>query len=294
MFNGLLGSNKNSNSNRYTRLIVLSASQILTTLPVALFGLYINAHYFTVHPWISWDNTHADYSFVGQVPSFIWRADPISEVMFELERWIPVIAAFFFFGFFGFAEEARRHYRKAYSLASSSLRLPDFSSSKSKGSASSPLPYTPSSSFGQGFKRRIPTFSSFKFKDSFSALGSSRGSSTSEITTTERKDSFLVSEYRLTSSSSIFEGVDNSQKAAALENLPGDDGPQLARTRAPTPTPVSRSAIEALAAVSLSNLPVPPPPIARVSVRSFPPGLYPAFPHSPTMSDLYIDPSDSV
>jgi len=279
MFNGMLGSNKNANQNRYIRLIALSASQILTTLPVALFSLYANAHYLTVHPWISWEDTHSNYSFVGQVPSFMWRANSVSQALLELNRWTVVVAAFFFFAFFGFAEEARRHYRKAYSFASSSLlRLPDLR--KSKGSGSFP-PYTPSSSFGHGFKKGMTTLSSFK--DGFSALGSR---SKSEITTTERKDSFLVSEYRLTSSASIFEGVDNQPKA--LEISPGDDVSQLA----PAPAHVSRSAIEALAAVS--NFPVPPPPIARVSVRSLPPGLYPAFPHSPTASDLYPDPSESV
>jgi len=297
MFNGMLGSNKNSNQSRYNRLIALSASQIFTTLPVSLFGLYLDTHILTVNPWISWDNTHSDYSFVGQYPSIMWRADPVSGVIFELQRWIPVLAAFLFFVFFGFAEEARKHYRKAYSFASSSLHLPDFSSSsKSKASTSSSPPYTPSSSFGfgQSFKRGIATFSSsFKFKDGFSSLGSGNSNlSKSEITTTttrtERKDSFLVSEYRLTSSSSIFEGVDNPPKA--LKILPGDDDSQLAP--APAPAPASRSAIEALSAVS--NFPAPPPPIARVPVRSLPPGLYPSFPHSPTSSDLYLDPSDSV
>jgi len=277
MFHGMLGSNKNPNQNRYIRLIALSSCQIFTSLPFALFGLYVNAHVLTVYPWISWDDTHSNYSFVGQFPSFMWRASPISEVMVELSRWIPVVSAFLFFAFFGFAEEAVRHYRKAYTFASSSLHLPN----RRKSGASSSPPYTPSSSFGQSFKRGMATFSSFK--GGFSALGSSL--TKSETTTTERKGSFLVSEHRLTSSVSMFEGVGNSPKA--LEILPGDDDSQL--EPAPVPAPVSRSAIEALAAVSY--FPAPPPPIARVSVRSLPPGLYP---HSPTASDLYLDPSETV
>lgn len=278
MFNGMLGSNKNPNQNRYNRLIALSAAVILTSLPLSLVTLYITAYYAPLYPWISWDDTHSNYSEVNQFPSVVWRANATG-VLLELNRWIIVIAAFLFFGFFGFAEEARKHYRKAYSFASSSLRLPDLR--KSRASASSP-PFTPSSSFGNSFKKGMATFSSFT--NGFSALGS-RGNS--EITTTERKSSFLVSEYRLTSSSSIFEGVDNPPKA--LENSPGDDNSK----RAPAPVvPASRSAIEALAAVS--NFPVPPPPIARVSVRSLPPGLYPAFPHSPTASDLYAYSSEAV
>ena len=274
MFNGLLGSNKNANQNRYIRLIALSACQIITSLPFALFILIANAHYFTVHPWVNWEVTHLDYSFVGQYPSFMWRASPIGAAMTELTRWIVVYAAFLFFAFFGFAEEARKHYSKAYSFATSSLRLPNFR--KSSASSSSSPPFTPSSSFGQNFKRGMATFSSFK--GGSSALDSL---SKSETITTERKDSFVVSEYRLTSSASIFESIDNSSKA--LEILSGDDDSQLASA------PASQSAVEALAAVSK---PLPPPPVARVSTVIRPPGLYPSFPHSPTKSDL--DPSDAV
>ena len=125
MVNGMLGSNKNPNQSRYIRLIVLSASQIITSLPLSLFNLYANAFYLPVHPWISWDDTHANYSHVNQFPSVMWRAGPTSGPLLELNRWIIVIAALLFFAFFGFAEEARRHYRKAYSFATSSLRLSD-------------------------------------------------------------------------------------------------------------------------------------------------------------------------
>lgn len=282
MFNGMPGSNKSPNQSRYNRLIALSAVEILGSLPVTLYTLYANAYYEPVHPWISWEDTHSDYFVVNQISSAKWRADATSGAVMEISRWVVVVAAFLFFIFFGFAEEARRHYRKAYSFASSSLHLPDLRTGKSRSSSPSP-PYTPSSSFGHSFKRGLATFSSFK--NGFSALGSSR--SKSETTTTERKDSFLVSEYRLTSNSSIFEGVDNPPKALEI-SPPGDDDSKLA----PAPAPASRGAIGALAAVS--NLPVPPPPIARVSVRSYPPGLSPTFPHSPTSSDLYLDPSDAV
>ncbi len=274
MFNGMLGSNKNPNQNRYIRLIALSAAQIFFTLPVTVFSLYFNAHYLTVHPWISWDDTHSNYYVVNQIPSFMWRANPISQTLLELNRWTIVIAAFLFFAFFGFAEEARRNYRKAYSFASSSLRLPDFG--KSRGNTCPP--YTPSRSNGQGIKKGMATILSFK--GGFSALGSRSKSET----TTERKDSFVVSEYRLTSNASIFGGIDNAPKA--FDDLPGDDDSQLA------PAPASQNAVRVMPAAS--NLPVPPPPIARVSVRSLPPGLYPAFPHSPTDSDLYLDPHETV
>ena len=276
MVSGMLGSNNNPNRSRYIRLIVLSATQVLASLPITLFSLFCNLYYIPIHPWISWDNTHLDYSVVGQFPSAVWRADATLGVLPELDRWILVFAAFIFFAFFGFAEEALRHYRKAYTYASHSLHLPGLR----KSGAGSSLPHTSSSSFGHGFKTGIATFSSFK--NPFSAY---RSRSKSETITTESKGSVLVSEYRLTSDTSILEGVDNPQKVLEV-SPPGDDDFKVA------PTPASRSSIEALPAVS--NLPVPPPPIARVSVRPYPPGLYPSFPNSPTASDLYLDPSEAV
>lgn len=254
-FNGMLGSHKNPNHNRYIRLIALSATQISYILPTSLYSLYFNSNVLILYPWISWENTHSHYSKVDQIPSLVWRSTSAQAIM-EIMRWNTVFSAFLFFAFFGFAEEARKHYRIAYSFASSSLRLPDL---RKSGASSSP-PYTPSSSFGGGFKKGVVSF--FSSKDSLSTLESH---TQFETVVAERKDSFLVSEYRLTSSASIFEGVDHTEKA--LELLPDEDD-----------APDSRS--------------VPPPPIA---VRVIPPNrLNSPLPHRPTSSDLYRDASKNV
>lgn len=269
MFNGMLGSSKNPNQNRYIRLIALSAAQVFCSLPVSLFAIYFNLHDLTVFPWISWENTHFHYSFVGQIPSVEWRADSTAQLMLEISRWNIVFSAFIFFAFFGFAEEARKHYRIAYSFASSSLRLPDFGRSRANSSPRS----TPYSSFGQGFKKGVVSLVSFK--DGLSTLGS-RGKSE---TMTERKGS-LVSDCRLTSSDSIFEDMDDPPKA--FEFLPVEDDFQLA--------PDSRGATQVFPVV----LSVPSPPITSV-VHFIPPGrLDSPLPHRPTSSDLYLDPSEKV
>jgi pheromone a factor receptor len=268
MFSGMLGSNKNPNHNRYIRLIALSATQISYSLPASLYILYFDAHVLTLFPWISWENTHFNYSRVDQIPSIIWRSSP-TQTIIEVLRWNTVLSAFLFFAYFGFAEEAQKHYRIVYSFASSSLRLPDL---RKSGASSSP-PYTPSSSFGGGFKKGVVSF--FSSKDSFSTL-ESRGKFEN---VTERKDSFLVSEYRLTSSASIFEGVDHTAKVLAL--LPDEDDFKLA--------PNSQSAVGAL------PVSIPPPPIAHVSVRIVPLNrLNSPLPHRPTSSDLYRDASKKV
>ncbi|KAF8486997.1 STE3-domain-containing protein [Russula ochroleuca] len=259
MFSRMPGSNKSPNQNRYFRLIALSAAQISCSLPLSIFSIYSNAHYQTIYPWISWENTHFHYSFVGQFPSVLWRSSSVVQLMLELTRWNIVLSAFLFFAFFGFAEEARKHYRIAYSFANRSLHLPDLGRSK----ANSSPPYTPSSSFGHSFKKGLVTF----------------GSRSTSETITERKDSLLTSEYRLTSDSSIFEGIDNPPNA--FQDLPGEDDSQL--------VPASQSAVE------VSGLPVPPPPIASVPPRIFPPHrLDSPLPHRPTSSNLYRDPSENV
>ncbi|KAH9068115.1 STE3-domain-containing protein [Lactarius deliciosus] len=80
---GTQGSNLNLNYARYMRLIALSSTQLLLTLPFSLFNLYINAHVIPVQRWISWEDTHFNYSH----------------------------------------EEARKNYRLAYSSVRSRLRL---------------------------------------------------------------------------------------------------------------------------------------------------------------------------
>jgi hypothetical protein len=43
----------------------------------------------------------------------LWRADKAIERDLEMSRWLFLVCAFVFFGFFGFADEARKNYRMA-------------------------------------------------------------------------------------------------------------------------------------------------------------------------------------
>jgi len=69
-----------------------------------------------VSPWRSWAYQHRDYSHIIQIPGSIWKNNPDVVVQLELWRWMLVVCAFIFFAFFGFAEEARRHYYLIYTL----------------------------------------------------------------------------------------------------------------------------------------------------------------------------------
>ncbi|KAJ3567262.1 hypothetical protein NP233_g6477 [Leucocoprinus birnbaumii] len=115
----MLSSYSNLSSSRYIRLMALAATDVIGTVPLAIFVIVENMKGPRAH-WISWQDTHANFSRVVQLPALIWRQSQHLEIALEVNRWAPVACAIVFFAFFGFADEARKHYRSA---ASSAARL---------------------------------------------------------------------------------------------------------------------------------------------------------------------------
>jgi pheromone a factor receptor len=101
---------------RYIRLMVLSAMNIVGTIPLGTYILVDTAKD-GVKPWKSWANTHIHYSTVHQYPAFIWKNDSIGARGLEMFRWLVVACAFEIFAFIGFAKEAREHYSLVYAWA---------------------------------------------------------------------------------------------------------------------------------------------------------------------------------
>jgi pheromone a factor receptor len=99
--------------NRYIRLMAVSAADIMGTIPLASFYLVKDVQDGIVR-WKGWADTHEDYSAVYQIPASIWKNDPDGVLALEMFRWSLVLCAFLFFALFGFADEARRHYRCVY------------------------------------------------------------------------------------------------------------------------------------------------------------------------------------
>lgn len=99
---------------RYLRLVFLALIDIMCTVPLGVFTVYIGNKGVTLAPWISWEDTHFNFSRVGLFPAIIWRSDPAFRTSMELARWLPVVCSFLFFALFGFAEEAKKNYRKAF------------------------------------------------------------------------------------------------------------------------------------------------------------------------------------
>lgn len=95
---------------RYFRLMALATTELLCTTPFASYSIYLNLTTTPVNRWISWSDTHFNFSRVEQVPATLWRLSHQTVISFELSRWMLVVCGLVFFGFFGFAEEARRNY----------------------------------------------------------------------------------------------------------------------------------------------------------------------------------------
>jgi pheromone a factor receptor len=121
-FNTFLSGDGNITSNRFIRLMCLASFEVLFNIPIALYGISLEAQY-PLNPYISWENVHFDFSHVQEIPSVIWRNDYTVEVAMELSRWTVVFCAFGFFVFFGFADEARKNYRFAFQSVTKRLRL---------------------------------------------------------------------------------------------------------------------------------------------------------------------------
>jgi pheromone a factor receptor len=113
-FMEFLSVNKNLSSSRYFRLMGLAGIEMLCTVPLGAYVIYLNTTAQPVYPWISWADTHSDFSRIEQIPSVYWRTSNPTVLSLELSRWLLVVCAFVFFAFFGFADEARKNYRLAY------------------------------------------------------------------------------------------------------------------------------------------------------------------------------------
>ena len=105
--------NRNMSSGSYLRLMCLAGIEVVYTVPLGSFIIYLNTSN-GIQPWVSWSNIHYDFSYVDQIPSVVWHQDQPMVTGIELTRYLTVFCAFVFFAFFGFADEARRNYRIVY------------------------------------------------------------------------------------------------------------------------------------------------------------------------------------
>ncbi|KAF9647221.1 pheromone receptor, partial [Thelephora ganbajun] len=110
-FKDLITANANLTYSRYWRLIALASIDFCFTVPLAIWGIVQNTLWGKVNPWVSWADTHWGYSRVFQFPRILLELKPGVIYSLESTRWAAVFCAFVFFGFFGFADEAKKNYR---------------------------------------------------------------------------------------------------------------------------------------------------------------------------------------
>jgi len=137
-FNQLMSASQGLTRSRYMRLMAIGFIEVLGTIPIGTYIIVYNARLGIV-PYVSWAHTHSNYSQVAQVPSSIWRNEPSLNIGAEMYRWLLVTCAFVFFALFGFADEARNHYRRVYTSLASRIGYSTFTlSGSSHGTTSVP------------------------------------------------------------------------------------------------------------------------------------------------------------
>jgi pheromone a factor receptor len=117
----LMTSSQGLNRGRYIRLMALASIEILGTIPIGTYILVSNSGGVTPYRWAS---VHSHYSEVYQIPSVVWKNNSTWTTGLEMFRWLLVACAFIFFAFFGFADDARQHYRLVYTSLARRLGYP--------------------------------------------------------------------------------------------------------------------------------------------------------------------------
>jgi len=111
-FKELIASGHQLTFSRYFRLMALSSTDILFTVPLGLLDIITDAQQ-PIYPWRGLSDIHFDFDNIPQVPAVEWLPSLISRESVYVSIWAPIVTAFMFFMFFGFAEEARKHYHLA-------------------------------------------------------------------------------------------------------------------------------------------------------------------------------------
>jgi len=125
-FRDLITANTNLTYSRYWRLVALASLDFCFTIPLAIWGIIGPAMWGDIRPWVSWADTHWGYSRVFQFPRILLEQDQVVLTSLETTRWAAVVCAFVFFGFFGFADEAKKNYRLLASTVTKRLGYTTF------------------------------------------------------------------------------------------------------------------------------------------------------------------------
>ncbi|TDL24575.1 STE3-domain-containing protein [Rickenella mellea] len=99
---------------RYARLMALTCTELVFTIPLGIFVIVLNATKFEVSKFITWAEIHYAFHVIRQIPAIEWQNNKWEAIALEMTRWSVVLCAFVFISFFGFAEESRKNYKSAF------------------------------------------------------------------------------------------------------------------------------------------------------------------------------------
>ncbi|KAI0088239.1 putative fungal pheromoneG-protein-coupled receptor [Irpex rosettiformis] len=120
-FNELLASNSNLSFNRYMRLMALCCCDIFCTIPLVIFLIVFDRTVNPIYVWKGLADLHSGFDRIGQWPALLWTAPSGSIWINTCQNWFTIIYGLLFFCFFGLAEEARTHYRLAFTTIAKKL-----------------------------------------------------------------------------------------------------------------------------------------------------------------------------
>ncbi|KAH7869342.1 pheromone receptor [Lentinula edodes] len=138
-FTQIVSANSTISPSRYLRLMLLALIDIMCTIPVGIYIIFIGLDGVPLAPWISWNDTHFDFNRVVLIPSAVWRSNTSNYTAVQINRWLPIVCAFIFFALFGFAEEAMKNYRRAFWFFAMPLGFRPSSEGRSKNGKGSML-----------------------------------------------------------------------------------------------------------------------------------------------------------
>ncbi|KAL9931820.1 hypothetical protein V8E36_009370 [Tilletia maclaganii] len=130
-FNAVLRSScSHVDRSRYFRLMAMACTEALFSFPVNIATFAIKFVYQQgLNPWISWDDTHYGFDFIGQVRAADFEEASANSRRYwatlELGRWGIVVGCFLIFAFFGTSGEASQIYRRLSQACAARVKRKD-------------------------------------------------------------------------------------------------------------------------------------------------------------------------
>jgi hypothetical protein len=98
-------------TNRYIRLIGMSATLALWGIALAALAIWANVAATGLRPWVSWGDVHSDWD---RVDAYVWTLMSLeSRRIVGVGWWAIPVSSGIVFVFLGFGEDASKEYRRA-------------------------------------------------------------------------------------------------------------------------------------------------------------------------------------